>query len=410
MDMAGGINDSFESGPQPEEDAAVSDRPVEIGTDERRMQVRAYNHWVSLLRGRAFPGIDSLDPAGVADFAPFGVVLDFSQGIENPGIRYLGAALRSECGVDGSITHVAQVPSRSLLSRLTDHYLQIIANRAPIGFEAEFVSQRGHNTLYRGILMPFSSGSDTIDYLYGVINWKEMVDAATQARLSAEVEQSRRVAPRAAAAPVWADGPSAGIDSPAAATLAERLLRARESVAAARTAGSLGDAALHRALASAYDFALAAELDPAGFAALLAEAGVAQQPDAPMVPPVRLVFGTDYPAARLAEFAAVLAQARRVPVAQGGLEAHLAGTEGGIAGLLHAARAERGPVSARERFARAAAELRNRPPIAHVAIDAGADEFVLLLGRAAAAGGVDIVARVPGESGFTARAVRRAAA
>jgi hypothetical protein len=43
------------------------------------------------------------------------------------------------------------VPSRSLLSRLTDHYLQIIANRAPIGSKAEFVSQRGVNTMYRGI-------------------------------------------------------------------------------------------------------------------------------------------------------------------------------------------------------------------------------------------------------------------
>ncbi|MBC7018318.1 hypothetical protein G6O44_26710, partial [Salmonella enterica subsp. enterica serovar Enteritidis] len=95
-------------------------------------------------------------------------------------------------GLDTSITHVAQVPSRSLLSRLTDHYLQIIANRAPIGFEAEFVGTRGHNTLYRGILMPFSSGADAeedrIDFIYGVINWKELVDAETQAKLEAEVE------------------------------------------------------------------------------------------------------------------------------------------------------------------------------------------------------------------------------
>ena len=42
---------------------------------------------------------------------------------------------------------IADVPSRSLLSRLTDHYLQIIANRAPIGFEAEFVNQRSENDL-----------------------------------------------------------------------------------------------------------------------------------------------------------------------------------------------------------------------------------------------------------------------
>ena len=71
------------------------------------------------------------------------------------------------------------VPSRSLLSRITDHYLQILANQAPIGFEAEFVKQRGRNVLYRGILLPFSSDDDTIDFIYGVINWKELADQHT---------------------------------------------------------------------------------------------------------------------------------------------------------------------------------------------------------------------------------------
>src|SRR3546814_4364122 len=80
------------------------------------------------------------------------VLLDFSAGVENPAIRFLGRALRDECGLDASIASIAEVPSRSLLSRLTDHYLQIIANRAPIGFEAKFVGTRGNSTRYRGIL------------------------------------------------------------------------------------------------------------------------------------------------------------------------------------------------------------------------------------------------------------------
>ncbi|MFV1202186.1 hypothetical protein QML15_27460, partial [Klebsiella pneumoniae] len=152
------------------DDTGVSDsgpgaHRLSIGSDERRMHVRAYNHWVSLLQGRPYPSIEDLNPGNIADFGPHSVLLDFSKGIENPAIRYLGASLREECGVTSDITHVGEVPSRSLLSRLTDHYLQIIANRAPIGFEAEFVGQRGHNTLYRGILMPFSSDADTIDFI-----------------------------------------------------------------------------------------------------------------------------------------------------------------------------------------------------------------------------------------------------
>ena len=139
------------------EAAPADDVAAAIGTDERRMHVRAYNYWVSLLDGRDFPSIEDLEPSDVTDFASNSILLDFTCGRDNPAVPYVGNAIRDECGLDEDVRTIADVPSRSLLSRLTDHYLQIIANRAPIGFEAEFVGQRGHNTLYRGILTPFSS-------------------------------------------------------------------------------------------------------------------------------------------------------------------------------------------------------------------------------------------------------------
>src|SRR5262245_8037581 len=138
------------------------------------MHVRAYNYWCSLLDGRDFPSIEDLEPGDIQDFAPHSVLLDFTEGRDNPSTPYLGAAIREECGIGDDIKSIADVPSRSLLSRLTDHYMQIIANRAPVGFEAEFVNQRSRNICYRGILMPFSSDGDTIDFIYGVINWKDL--------------------------------------------------------------------------------------------------------------------------------------------------------------------------------------------------------------------------------------------
>ncbi|WP_213979101.1 hypothetical protein [Sphingomonas sp. dw_22] len=415
MDMARGMNDPIDSLVDSEQDNAVSDRPLDIGTDERRMHVRAYNHWVSLLRGRAYPSIEDLDPGNIADFGPNSVLLDFSKGVADPAIRYLGRALREECGVDQSITHVGQVPSRSLLSRLTDHYLQIIANRAPIGFEAEFVGQRGHNTLYRGILMPFSSDEEGIDFIYGVINWKELVDAETQARLNAEVEESRRSAPHnPAAAPVWADGPSADFDAPLEltivdidASLADRLVAARESVAAALASDTRSRAALYSALDRAYDFALAAEQDEEAYAELLADAGLTMQARAPMTPAVKLVFGSDYDKTRLTEFAAVLSFAKRRAIARGGLVAFLEIAEGGIKGVVKAERELRRPAPKPDAFAQAAQTLRTRAPLAHVSIDAGKGEFVVLLARAGG-DGLDIVARLE-DSPLTERAIRQAA-
>ncbi|HVJ03064.1 MAG TPA: hypothetical protein VM662_12845 [Sphingomonas sp.] len=412
MDMAHGMSEPLDSAPEPTDDAAVTDRTIDIGADERRMQVRAYNHWVSLLHGRPYPSIEDLEPASIADFGPHSVLLDFTGGVDNPAIRYLGRALRDECGVDVSITHVAQVPSRSLLSRLTDHYLQIIANRAPIGFEAEFVGQRGHNTLYRGILMPYSSNGDAIDFIYGVINWKELVDAGMQAQLAAEMAESRRTPPTPLAAPIWADGPSAGFEEtaelPQDASLADRLAHARETAAAASAADTRSRAALYRALARAYDFALAAEADGEAYAELLAEAGLTAQARAPMTPAVKLVFGADYDKTRITEFAAVLAFARRTGVPANAFEVFLDAAEGGIKGVVKAERAHRRPERT-DIFARAAAELRSRPPLAHVPIAGGSDEFVLLLARAGKQG-LDIIAKVEDDAALTERVIRKAAA
>ncbi|MBD3730795.1 MAG: hypothetical protein IE933_13930 [Sphingomonadales bacterium] len=175
----------------PSEDEPVRESPPPgIGQDERRMQVRAYNHWASLLADRNFPSIEDLDAQGLPDFGPYSVVLDFTAGIENPAIQFLGTKLAAECGAGDDIETLDDVPSRSLLSRITDHYMQILANQAPIGFEAEFVNQRGATILYRGILLPFSSDDETIDFIYGVINWKEMADQLTADELLLEIDQA----------------------------------------------------------------------------------------------------------------------------------------------------------------------------------------------------------------------------
>ena len=207
----------------PEDDMSGEAPPASIGQDERRMQVRAYNHWASLLGDRNFPPVEDLQPDKLGDFGPCSVLLDFTSGLENPGIAFLGSQLARECDADAEMERLSDVPSRSLLSRITDHYMQILANQAPIGFEAEFINQRGATILYRGILLPFSSDNDTIDFIYGVINWKELADSLATDELLLEIDQALDV-DSAAVPPLiaevsltdWADGPAAeGMDDSA---------------------------------------------------------------------------------------------------------------------------------------------------------------------------------------------------
>jgi hypothetical protein len=415
----------------------LMDPPPAIGTDERRMHVRAYKFWVSLLRGRSLPSVESFDPEQIRDFGDHGVLLDFSDGPGNPAIPFVGAALRAESDVTGNIERISQVPGRSLLSRLTDHYLQIIANRAPIGFEAEFVNARGNNTLYRGILMPFSSDGTAIDHVYGVINWKELADASTAMNLAMEVGGSVNHAPGARQdrpAPLWADGPGAQLPAPDPTAeralptgavpaavdatpaggaeceggLADCLAAARGTVDQLRGADLRTRSALYRALGLAFDFSCVARRHPDDYAEILADCGIRAQARAPMTAVAKLVFGADYDKTRLTEFAAVLAHGHRLGLPSGGLRRMLEGREGGLKAIVAAERAARRPGTTPANPAEAAREtLRTASPRATIDMEAGEDEFVLLIARRDGDGRLAVLAPVPDDSSLIDRAIRR---
>jgi hypothetical protein len=430
--------------PSATESSAADDVAAAIGTDERRMHVRAYNYWVSQLDGRDFPSIEDLEPGEVLDFAGNSVLLDFTCGNDNPAIPYIGGAIREECGLDEATRTISDVPSRSLLSRLTDHNLQIIANRAPIGFEAEFANQRSENICYRGILLPFSSDGDTIDFIYGVINWKTVGEPAANGDGSAI--DAPNVAPQPEPMPlaplgidddqpidfamapaeehlIWEDGPlaesGAEMDAEAQtdavsapelgpdAGLADRLSAARETAEAVKSADGRSRTALYRALAVAYDFAIAAQQSPEDYAELLDESGVKAQTRAPMTPIVKLVFGIDYDKARLTEFAAALSFAQREAIEPGGFQQYIERQSGGLKALVAAERNARRPEpKADNRGDAARARLRQAPALvlSELALD---EEFAVVVTRRRADGGHEAVAVLNDES-LIDRVIRRA--
>lgn len=416
-----------------DEDAAIEAPPV-ISGDERRMQVRAYNFWTAQLHDKNYPCIEELDPNSVDDFRDFSVLLDFTSGIENPSIEYLGEQLRVECGLDEDVTYLDQVPSRSLLSRITDHYLQIIANRAPIGFEAEFVNDRDVNIMYRGILLPYSSDDDTIDFIYGVINWKEAASNDISAPLQLEVEQALAAAPpRQEHVPVWADGPIAGhldempdvhelelgeefvieeAQPDEHSSLADWLDAARQSADSARDSDLRTRDALYQAIGRAHDFALVAAKNSSDYAELLSDAGLSVQERAPFTPIVKLVFGAGYDKTRLTEFSTALQFADRNAVPMGGLAEILANYDGGLKGILAAERRAKKVASGQHV---AASDTDPRPRLRSARkrdlseFSGVGDEFVLLVARRDADGNVAIVGAVEGDAALTEKALRKTA-
>jgi len=312
--------------------------------------------------------------------------------------------------------------------------------------------------------MPFSSDGDTIDFIYGVINWKTVdapsqvyplaanpvpaaipiagiADAETDAeteslavpfadkdepleltemveRAPVEVEaQPEPLGPPAEADPTahfsWEDEPLSDEDEVAIveldenAGLADRLWAARETAESVKAGEGRTRSALYKALSLAYDFAVAAQQNPEEYAELLEESGVKAQARAPMTPIVKLVFGIDYDKARLTEFAAALSFAQRQEIAPGAFQDFIEKQPGGLKALVAAERQARRPqAKADSKGEVARARLRSAPSISLADVPSE-EEFAVVVTRRGVDGTHEAVAIVEDEA-LIERAIRRA--
>ncbi len=373
---------------------AVSERSAE-GV-ERRLTLRAYHLWEEAAGERVMPAPAAISGSGLAALRDNAFVIGFADG-DYLEARFLevGAAIAAETGPVAPDTPIRDVPQNSLLSRLADYYLQAIAHKAPVGFEAEFEHPPGETVLYRGILLPFAEEEDVVERLLGVLSWKVVPAEAAAAAPPAPEKSSRTTSPAATEA-TPAAGPSIADDI----GLQGALAACRTAAERLKSQEARSHEALYTALAKAYAFFLLSELQPAPYAALLRQAEIRAQERAPLTPVLKLIFGRDYPKARLTEYAAALAHVRRRKVRADEVRDFISGFEGGLKGLVAAERAarraERGARSP-DRLAAARRRLDSTPrlPIDRHGITApGEEPYVLLLARRTDAEHVEPVAIV----------------
>ena len=152
--------------------------------DERRLHLRAYHHWASLLRGRLLPRPADLDIARLDGLAANAVLIELGAA---PVLRFIGERLRAEAGIGEQAPLLSSVPHGSVLARLVEATGEVTGKQAPVRVDTEFVSTHGCTILCRGVLMPLSTDGTRIDALFGVINWKEAAAPELAARIAAEM-------------------------------------------------------------------------------------------------------------------------------------------------------------------------------------------------------------------------------
>ena len=150
-----------------EDDAAVP--PAE------RRDLIAYDLWSRCHHDGAVPSQQELLGHQECDFVDHSVLIRIVGEDTAPIISHIGTQLW--LGLDGILPQdISEVPARSVLSRITEHYLEAVANRTAVGFEAEFVNEDGSAIGYRAIALPCASDGETIDAVLGVVDYSLVED------------------------------------------------------------------------------------------------------------------------------------------------------------------------------------------------------------------------------------------
>lgn len=144
---------------------------VEDLNQERRITFCLYEYWEKLAGESGLPALKNMNRDEIAPFKKNLVLIDLRNGHHQPTFQVIGQDLQEDLENDLTNKPVNDVPRRTMLSRVTDHYLEVLANRVPIAFEAEFVNRNSEKALYRGILLPFSDDDQNINFILGGVRW-----------------------------------------------------------------------------------------------------------------------------------------------------------------------------------------------------------------------------------------------
>ncbi len=297
--------------------------PVEYAGKEKRITFQLYNYWFGLAGDGGIPPLKSLSPEDIAAYKNNMVLIDLRDPNDEPTLQVIGQLLNEDLDQNLCLKNISDIPRRTLLSRITDHYMEVLANKSPISFDAEFNNKAREKVLYRGILLPFSDDGENINFILGAIRWiteEELLAAKGEAKRPATLDAQDEIK----------------IED--VATLQKHLNKCRKLVQGQNPSDTRSRKSLYEALGAILDFHKLCLSNLAIYEGLLEAEELKSQKRAPFTPTLKLCFGRKYDKTRLTEYAAALSFALKNGQDGTKLPEYLERYPGGIKGCVQAER------------------------------------------------------------------------
>ncbi len=355
----------------------------EISGQENRITFQLYDCWAGLAGDQDIPPLKALAPESIAPYKNNMVLIDLRDPDNEPTLQVVGQLLRQDVDQDLVLAGISEIPRRTLLSRITDHYMEVLANKSPISFDAEFHNKAREKILYRGILLPFSDDGENINFILGAIRWISESDRPETER---ETKRETEIDSKAEQSPQ-----SHPQNHPQTEDLLQSQLDHCRRLVQGKNAGSdiRSRKSLYEALGAILDFHETCCANPDQYRDLLQTEGLKAQKRAPFTPCLKMCFGAKYDKTRLTEYAAALSFAQKNHKSGAEIPEFLGQFPGGIKGCVRAMREGRTMAThapAQDLQKEKQKIIHSMPPIAKFSLEASEadiykDELCLILGR-----------------------------
>lgn len=142
---------------------------------EHRSHYRLQKHWEELKGDRAFPTENEIDPDALSDIWDSCFLISMDDVTRRLGYRYsyLGEDLIVAFGDDVKNPNVAMQMLATSGSTMVKKFGEVLATKAPVVDEAEFINLKNYKIHYRTSLLPLGySDKGEITHIIGCMRWK----------------------------------------------------------------------------------------------------------------------------------------------------------------------------------------------------------------------------------------------
>jgi signal transduction histidine kinase/CheY-like chemotaxis protein len=133
---------------------------------EQRLATRMLNYWTGLRGGRSLPSRQQLDLNQFPELQDHFFAIDLAETI--PVYRHIGTALKVDIDCELFGRPITETPPGTMLGWIAE-----LNNRKPVTFEFSFIDTQSCEVKARSIMLPFSDGEVSVEYILGAISFKK---------------------------------------------------------------------------------------------------------------------------------------------------------------------------------------------------------------------------------------------